>query len=66
MIDNYFKNMAKSFKCADIEQDCKWSTSANSISELMRKITTHVNYKHDIQKITIKLKIMIQASIKDY
>jgi len=37
--------MAKSFKCADIEQDCKWSTSANSISELMRKITDTTNSK---------------------
>jgi len=58
--------MVKSFKCTDIGQDCKWSTSANSIPELIRKITTHVGYKHDIQEITTKLKIMIQASIKDY
>jgi len=50
----------------DIGQDCKWSTSANSMPELMRKIITHVDYKHDIQEITTKLKIMIQASIKDY
>ena len=58
--------MTKSFKCVDMGQDCKWSTSANSMSELMRKIITHANYKHDIQEITTKLKIMIQASIKDY
>lgn len=57
--------MVKSFKCADMGQDCKWSTSANSVSELMRKITTHANYKHDIQEITTELKIKIQAFIKD-
>ena len=57
--------MTKSFKCADIGHDCKWSTSANSISELMRKITTHAAYKHDTDVLTTKLKIMIQASIKD-
>ena len=57
--------MTKSFKCADIGKDCMWSTSANSIAELMRKITTHAAYKHDTHEITTKLKIMIQSSIKD-
>ena len=58
--------MAKNFKCADIGKDCEWSTSANTMSELMRKITTHSAYKHDTHEISTKLKIMIQASIKDY
>lgn len=57
--------MTKSFKCTDIRIDCKWSTSANSIPELMRKITTHLSYKHNTDIITTKLKIMIQASIKN-
>jgi len=56
--------MTKSFKCANMGQDCKWSTSANNV--LMRKISWHAEHKHDITVISQELKEKIQVSIKDY
>ena len=58
--------MTKTFKCADMGQDCKWSTSANNVFDLMRKISRHAEYRHDITVISQKLKEKIQVSIKDY
>ena len=58
--------MTKSFKCVDMGQDCKWSTSANNVFDLMRKISRHAECRHDITVISQKLKEKIQVSIKDY
>jgi len=58
--------MTKSFKCTDMGQDCKWSTSANNVFDLMRKISRHAEYRHDITVISQELKKKIQVSIKDY
>jgi len=58
--------MTKSFKCANMGKDCKWSTSANNVYDLMRKISWHAEYKHDITVISQELKEKIQVSIRDY
>ncbi|MFQ5497071.1 MAG: DUF1059 domain-containing protein [Nitrosopumilus sp.] len=56
--------MAKSFKCADIGQNCSWVSTANTTSDLMKKIMAHVDFKHDMA-LTTGEKIKIQSSIKD-
>ena len=57
--------MTKSFKCADLGKDCDWSTRANNVYDLMRKISWHAEHKHDIKEIPEKLKEKIKVSIKD-
>ena len=46
-------------------KDCIWSTRANNMYDLMRKISWHAEHKHDIREIPEKLKEKIKVSIKD-
>ena len=63
MTHGYFEFMSLSFKCENLVRDCKWSTSANSMSDLMRKINSHADHRHD-KMLTSEDKMNIQASIK--
>ena len=56
--------MVLSFKCENMMKDCKWSTTAKSVHELMQKINTHVEIKHDIKEISEVQKNKIKAYIK--
>lgn len=57
--------MTLSFECNNLIKDCKWSTSASSMHDLMRKINTHVEYKHDIEEMSQVQKNQLKAHIKN-
>lgn len=40
--------MVKSFSCSGLVKDCTWSTTAIGTPSLMKKIVTHVGFKHDL------------------
>ncbi len=55
----------KSFKCADMGKDCRWTAKADSLSELVEKIFRHAAISHNVKQIPVYRKYKIASSIKD-
>ena len=57
--------MTKSIRCADVGSECKWSTTAKTEEELMKKIAEHAKEKHKDMKITPEIIAKIKSQIKE-
>ena len=57
--------MTKSISCADVGADCKWSATAQTEEELMKKVEEHVKEDHKEIKMTPDAVIHIKSHIKE-
>lgn len=57
--------MAKSISCADVGADCKWSATAQTEEELMKKVEDHVKEDHKEIEMTPEAVTNIKSHIKE-
>lgn len=53
-----------SFRCKDIGMDCGFEAKAESMEQLMPKITKHASEIHNMKEISEDLKQKVSAAIK--
>ena len=57
--------MTKSINCADVGVKCKWSTTAKTEEELMKKVAEHAKKEHKDLKVTPEVVAKIKSHIKE-
>lgn len=56
--------MTKSIKCSDLGINCGWSATANSDTELIKKIAQHAE-EHGFTEIPFEWEEKIKSAIKE-
>ena len=51
------------FKCRDMDMDCDFEASADSVDELMPRIAEHADQAHDIKMISPELMDQVRQVI---
>lgn len=57
--------MAKSISCRDVGVDCDFTTTANTVEELMAKCAEHAKTAHGMNEVPPELIAKVQAAIRD-
>jgi predicted small metal-binding protein len=57
--------MVKSISCKDAGKDCNWSASAESVEELMSRVTEHVLAEHKEIELNSENITSIKSLIKE-
>jgi predicted small metal-binding protein len=57
--------MAKTYACADLGEDCGWSTSGETENEVMANIVEHAAEVHPDDEWTPEVTAEVRGAIKD-
>jgi predicted small metal-binding protein len=57
--------MTKSISCSDAGKDCRWSATAQTEEDLMKKVTEHVKEEHKEIELNSESISSIKSLIKD-
>ncbi|MBI5664406.1 MAG: DUF1059 domain-containing protein [Nitrospirae bacterium] len=57
--------MAKIFNCKDFGGTCNWKGRAETVEDLLKKITKHGAIKHNMKEMTNDMKVKIISVIRE-
>jgi len=57
--------LAKTFNCRDFGGSCSWKGRAETLEELLKKISKHGAIKHNMKAMTEDMKLKIISVIRE-